>query len=428
MIYVVFREFIRWFFQLFYKRVYIQGLENIPKDKPVLLAADHTNALIDPLTVASLMRRHIYFLARADIFSNKFLVWLFDQIHMRPIYRPRDGADYVQKNEKIFEEVNNWLLSKKTVLIFSEGNCVSVKRLRPLKKGTVRMGFKAWEDGADVYIVPTGINYTYHHKGRSEVMISYGKPMRLEDYRASFEQNPAKAYREANRDLTQGIKDEMIIIEKPETEAITEQLLVIGRNDFNENRFPIMSKNPRRLYYEQRIANKINDLYKNGGEAYEIFKAKVELYETKLKSLNTTDGAVRNSDKANSFIVLLLAPIAKLLGLIFHFPYRFFRKKAGAIMKNDMSMFTTLWTGFLMGSYIAFGFVWLIVGTIFLGLIMTLGIGVLIIFITYWSGVILEKRAIDKANSRLEQLEAEKPDVVKELKALRLELSNWIKQ
>jgi hypothetical protein len=73
-------------------------------------------------------------------------------------------------------------------------------------------------------------------------MISYGKPMRLEDYRASFEQNPAKAYREANRDLSKGIKDEMIIIEKEENDNITESLLMIGRNDFNENRFPIMAK------------------------------------------------------------------------------------------------------------------------------------------------------------------------------------------
>lgn len=428
MIYIVFREFIRWFYQLYYKRIYIQGFENIPKDKPVILAADHTNALVDPLTVASLMRRPIYFLARADIFSNKLLVWIFDQVHMRPIYRPRDGADYVEKNQKIFEEVNNWLLTKKTVLIFSEGNCVSQKRLRPLKKGTVRMGFKAWEDGADVHIVPTGINYTYHHKGRSELMISYGKPMRLEDYRTSFEQNPAKAYREANRDLTKAIKDEMIIIEKPEAENIAEQMLVIGRNNFNENRFPIMAKNPRRLYYEQRIANKVNELYKNGGEAYDKFKTKVENYQEQLKTLNTTDHAVRNSDQPNSLIILLLAPIAQLLSIIFHFPYRFFRKKAAIMTKNDISMFTTLWTGFLLGSYIAFGLVWLIVGTIFLGFILTLGIGIFIIFITYWSGIILEKRRLDKANSKLEQLETEKPEIVKELKTLRLELSNWIKQ
>lgn len=427
MLYFVFRPFVRWFYQLFYKRVYIQGVENIPEGKPVILAADHTNALVDPLMVAVFMKRSIHFLARADIFANKFLVWFFGQLHMRPIYRPRDGADYVEKNERIFDEVNQWLLSRKAVLIFSEGNCVSAKRLRPLKKGTVRMGFRAWESGADVHIVPTGINYTYHHEGRSEVIVSYGKPIRLEDYRASFEQNPAKAYRETNRDLAKAIKEEMIIIEKPETEDVAEQLLVIGRNDYNENRFPILAKNPRRLYYEQRITNKVNELFANAAEAYEDLKLKVETYHSKLEVLKTKDAAVRNSAKANSLFILILAPIARFFSIVFHFPYHFFKNKATEMTKNDQSMFMTMWSGFLIGFYIVLGFLWLIVGTIFLGPILSFSILIFIIFITYWSGVILEKRANDKANSDLEQLEIQKPEVVKELKDLRLELSNWIK-
>ncbi len=427
MIYVVFREFIRWFYQLFFKKIYIQGFENIPKGKPVILAADHTNALVDPLVVAVFIRRHIYFLARADVFANKFLTWLFGQVHMRPIYRPRDGADYVEKNEKIFDEVNEWLLSKKAVLIFAEGNCVSQKRLRPLKKGTVRMGFKAWEEGADVYIVPTGINYTHHHKGRKELMISYGKPMRLEDYRASFEQNPAKAYREANRDLYNGIKQEMIVIEREETEKVVETLLEIGRNELNESRFPIMANNPKRLYFEQRIANKVNELFKKDNEAYEVLKTKSESYQTKLNSVKINDRAVRNSNRPNSLFVMLLAPFARLLGILFHYPYRSFYDKAQAMTKKDISMFVTVWTGLLMGVYVGFGFIWLIVGSLLLGIILTFGIGISIVFITYWTGIILEERKQDRLNSKAELLEIDKPSLFQELNQLRSELIDWIK-
>lgn len=427
MIYVVFREFIRWFYQLFFKKINIQGLENIPKGKPVILAANHTNALVDPLVVAVFIRRFIYFLARADVFANKFLTWLFGQVHMRPIYRPRDGADYIEKNEKIFDEVNTWLLSKRAVLIFAEGNCVSQKRLRALKKGTVKMGFRAWEEGADVYIVPTGINYTNHHEGRKELMISYGKPMRLEDYRASFKQNPAKAYREANRDLYNGILQEMIVIEKEETESTTETLLEIGRNELNESHFPIMVNNPKRLHLEQRIANKVNQSFKEDKEAYEDLKAKAESYQTKLKSLNTNDKAVRNWNTPNSLMVLIMAPFAQLLSKIFHYPYRAFYKKAKAMTKNDISMFVTVWTGLLMGTYVAFGFVWLIIGSFFLGLIITLGIGISIVFITYWTGILLEKRRQDKLNSAMEQLKYDRPQLFQEIVDLRSGLIDWIK-
>lgn len=429
MIYYVFGTIIKWFYQMFYKRVYIQGLENIPEGKPVLLAANHSNALLDPLLIAIflLKRRAIYFLARADIFSGKFLVWLFDQVHMRPIYRPRDGADYVEKNDKIFDEVNDWLLSKKAVLIFSEGSSEVVKRLRPLKKGTVRMGFRAWEDGADVYIVPTGINYTYHYGERSEVIISYGKPMRLEDYRVRFDENPAKAYREANRDLFQQIQDELIVIDKAENEEIAEQMLIVGRNDFPEPRFPIMTQNPRRLAYEQRITRKINTLEKTDSAALQTLKTKANTYFETLKTLNTTDSAVKNYKKANSFIILLLAPLAKLLSLGLHIPIKYFKKMATKMTIKDKSMFTTMWTGLTIAFYVVLGLLWVILGTAFLGLIMGIGTLIIFIFLTYWSGVILEIRQKDKENSHLENIAIQSPEKVKALEAMRLELSKWIR-
>ncbi|MFT6150116.1 MAG: 1-acyl-sn-glycerol-3-phosphate acyltransferase [Saprospiraceae bacterium] len=429
MIYYVFGTIIRFFFQMFYKRVYLQGFENIPDGKPVILAADHTNALMDPLLVAIflLKKRPIYFLTRADIFSNKFFIWFFGQIHMQPIYRPRDGTDYTEKNNKTFEEVNRWLLSKKVVLIFPEGSTEVMKRLRPLKKGTVRMGFKAWEDGADVHIVPTGISYTYHHGIRSEAIISYGKPMRLEDYRADFEENPKKAYRLAGQDLFQLIQAEMVVIDKPESEDLVEKMLTIGRNDFLEPRFPIMAINPRRLPYEQRIARKVNELAEADSEGFKELESKANTYFKTINTLSTTDNAVKNYKKANSFMVLLLAPFAKLLAVVLHFPMKYFKEMATKMMVRDMSMFTTIWTGLIMGFYFVFGLVWLILGISFLGLVVGIGSLVIFVFLTYWSGVILENRKLDKANAFLEGVETKSPDKVKALEDMRLELSKWIR-
>ncbi len=427
MIYNVFKIIIYWFYQMFYKRVYIQGLENIPKGKPVLLAADHTNALVDPLTVAIFLNQPIYFLARADIFANKFLVWLFKEVHMRPIYRPRDGMDYAEKNLAIFEEVNTWLMEKKTVLIFSEGTSDPVKRLRPLKKGTVRMAFNAWEQGADVYIVPTGINYTYHHNARTELFISYGKAMRIENYRAFFEENPKKAYRFANADLFKGIEAEMIIVDKTENEGLAEQMLIIGRNDFPENRFPIMSRNHRRLYYEKRITQKINDLEQNDPAGFEILKQQITQYSQGLADLQTSDKAVLEYEKANSFIVLLLAPIARILGVALHFPMRYFQARASKMTKNDPSMFMTMWSGLLMGFYLVFGFILMVLGTLTVGFLMALCFGIILVFLTYWSGVILEIRQEDKANTALESFYEKAPAKVEALKAMRLTLSKWIR-
>ena len=45
------------------------------------------------------------------------------------------------------------------VLIFSEGRCINEWHLRSLMKGTARLAISSWEDGIELVILPTGINY-----------------------------------------------------------------------------------------------------------------------------------------------------------------------------------------------------------------------------------------------------------------------------
>jgi hypothetical protein len=251
--------------------------------------------------------------------------------------------------------------------------------------------------------------------------------MRLEDYRADFEENPKKAYRLAGQDLFQLIQAEMVVIDKPESEDLVEKMLTIGRNDFLEPRFPIMAINPRRLPYEQRIARKVNELAEADSEGFKELESKANTYFKTINTLSTTDNAVKNYKKANSFMVLLLAPFAKLLAVVLHFPMKYFKEMATKMMVRDMSMFTTIWTGLIMGFYFVFGLVWLILGISFLGLVVGIGSLVIFVFLTYWSGVILENRKLDKANAFLEGVETKSPDKVKALEDMRLELSKWIR-
>lgn len=86
-----------------------------------------------------------------------------------------------------------------------------------------------------------------------------------------------------------------------------------------------------------------------------------------------------------------------------------------------------MWTGMTMGFYIVLGLFWVILGTAFLGLIVGIGSLIIFVFLTYWSGVILEVRKADKENSHLENLNIKSPEKVKMLAEMRLELSKWIR-
>lgn len=424
MLYNIFGRIIRTFLQLFYKRIYINGLENIPKDKPVLLASNHSNALMDGLVIATFLigYRSSYFLGRASIFGNWFLDWLFTTVQIIPIYRPRDGENYTSKNVTTFERVDNVLLKNKAVLIFPEGNCIKEKRLRPLKKGTVRMAFSAWEKGADVHIIPIGVNYSKHDEARSDVMLSFGKPIQIEDYRSDFEEEPSKAYNNANHDLKIGIESKMTLIENPDNKEVIEQMLEIGRNDFQEKDIFIMSNNPERLNHEKEIANKINTLAKENKPQLDNLKIDANAYFNALKNEKTTDKALVNYKKSTNFIILLLAPLATVLGFVLHFPLRYFKSLAIKMTKKDTTMFITVWTGLLMAFYFVFGILWMIIGTFIIGFLNAFLVGIGIVFLTYTSGMILEKRNEDKAKTHLKKLAINSPEKIAALKKMRLAL------
>ena len=64
------RFWVRLAIRLFYRKVEIQGEENLPMEGPVLLAPNHQNAFMDALLPATLCPRIIHFLVRADVFKS----------------------------------------------------------------------------------------------------------------------------------------------------------------------------------------------------------------------------------------------------------------------------------------------------------------------------------------------------------------------
>ena len=74
MLYHILRSLVKFCLHFYIKRMGWAGLENIPKDKPVLLCSTHSNSFLDALPVASYLGRHIYELARGDAFKKLFFL------------------------------------------------------------------------------------------------------------------------------------------------------------------------------------------------------------------------------------------------------------------------------------------------------------------------------------------------------------------
>ena len=162
---------------IYYKRIVVEGLENIPKNQPLILVANHQNALIDPLLVATHISIRPYFLTRAAVFKNPIAAYLLNLIQMLPVYRVLDGFSTIPQNQRTFQKTNQVLQQKGSVLIFAEGNHSIVRNIRPLSKGFTRMAYGALAQCPELapVVLPIGIQYSAHKRSAGMARITLGK-------------------------------------------------------------------------------------------------------------------------------------------------------------------------------------------------------------------------------------------------------------
>lgn len=263
MLYYIVRPLARVFLKATFKKIYIANRELIPLDKPVILAANHPTAFVEPCILACFLPIPLHYVVRGDMFVKPFFAKFLNALHMVPIYRLKDGGFKKLKNNfDTFNYCYDVLKENKTVMIMAEGSTVHEKRLRPLRKGTARIAYGAIKKfpDLDVHIVPVGVNYTYADQARREAMIEIGPPLSAKDY---LEQNGYELNRSTVallKDLRSSLEERMVIIEEEEDERMVEQLFVLYRNQHPEAVFPIEHTNGSRLQTERSIANWVNEM------------------------------------------------------------------------------------------------------------------------------------------------------------------------
>src|SRR6478609_9591981 len=114
---------LRWY----YAEIVVQGAERAPRTGPLLIVANHPNALIDPLLVGTTLSRHVLLTAKATLFENPALSLLLHAVGVVPLRRARDedggaqGEAGANRNAAAFRAVTEALRRDGVVLIFPEG-------------------------------------------------------------------------------------------------------------------------------------------------------------------------------------------------------------------------------------------------------------------------------------------------------------------
>ncbi len=178
-LYKVVKFYVKTGLHLFYKNIRVSGKENIPKNGPILFVANHQNAMMDPLVVATATNNTMYFLARASAFKKKIASKLLRSIHAIAIYRVRDGVNSKALNEAVFNECLGLFNEKQNILIFPEGSHSQKRQVRSLRAGFVRMtiDYLIANPTKNLKIVPVGLNYSDTFNYAEKLHVVFGEPI-----------------------------------------------------------------------------------------------------------------------------------------------------------------------------------------------------------------------------------------------------------
>jgi len=116
--------------------VSLKGSENLPKDEPYIIIANH-NSHLDILAIMSMYKSedviNVSPVAASDyFFSNKYLKWIsLNLIGIIPINRKVSRKEGSHPLDEVFKEIEN----KKTLIIFPEGSRGEAEQLQKFKNG-----------------------------------------------------------------------------------------------------------------------------------------------------------------------------------------------------------------------------------------------------------------------------------------------------
>ena len=323
--YWLLKKYVQFADWLIYNKVIVNGLENIPKNKPIIFSPNHQNALSDPMAILLNTRLQPVWLARADIFKNKTAAAILKFLKIMPVYRMRDGKENLAKNDETFANSVRVLENNSALGLFPEAAHSGKRQMLVHKKAVPRIAFMAEEKAnynLDIQIIPTGIYYSSYWKFNRNLIVNFGKPIPVNEFLEEYKQNESAAI----LSLRQRILDEMqsVVLEIKSTrhyddfETIRE---IYGKHYLKRQKQKYSVLNLFKS--DQKLVKKLDALEVKNPEVTEKLVEMANDYVSKIKKLKIRswllEKSYRNLAKIgfDNIILILGLPIF-LFGFIFN--------------------------------------------------------------------------------------------------------------
>ena len=81
----------------------VNGKKNLPKEGPFIVCCNHISNW-DPAILTMTQKRQIYYMAKAELFENKFFAWLIRQLGAFPVHRGAGDTNAINEAEEVVRD------------------------------------------------------------------------------------------------------------------------------------------------------------------------------------------------------------------------------------------------------------------------------------------------------------------------------------
>jgi len=215
---------------LYFVEVRASGRSRVPVRGPLILASNHPGSILDAIVLSAQVPRRIRYLAKSGLFAHPIMATLFRSLGAIPVYRPDEAADYAQRNLSMYKQVFDCLGQGGCIGIFPEGRNSPRAQVAEVRTGVARMALGAeahsgWKLG--LVIVPVGVNFEHRELLMSDVLLRFGQPIAVADYKSRYSDGPEAAVRELTNRIQAALRRQALHLNDRRLEQLVNDLAAV---------------------------------------------------------------------------------------------------------------------------------------------------------------------------------------------------------
>jgi len=219
--YAVVRALVRFLLAVFYSRIDVVGVENVPPAGGLVVAANHHNSAVDGMLLIACLPRRVRTLANAPLFGHPLIGPFLRMLGALPVHRRQEAGTDPARNAELFAATTATLRSGGAIAIFPEGRTQAEPVLLELRTGAARMLLAA-EEGAtqpSVSLVPVGLVFNAPGTFREgQALVLIGPLVSTADAVALARSEPERAARALTDDLAASLRE--LIVEADDRQTL----------------------------------------------------------------------------------------------------------------------------------------------------------------------------------------------------------------